>query len=100
MNRNARRILAANAEALSVLMAASCLGYSKAGALGRIKDAGARDSIGLGLIELAEVGGLERFGIRAANNDVDEAVHRQADFGADLRLRGVAEIAVLLVAHG
>lgn len=40
MNRSARRKLAANAETLSVLMAASCLGYSKAGALGRIKDAG------------------------------------------------------------
>lgn len=41
MNRNMRRKLAANAEALSALMAASCLGYSRAGALGPIKDAGA-----------------------------------------------------------
>ena len=41
MNRNARRKFAANAETLSVLMAASCLGYSKAGSMGRIKDAGA-----------------------------------------------------------
>lgn len=45
MNRSARRKLAANAEALSVLMAASCLGYSKAGALGRIKDAGATKAL-------------------------------------------------------
>ena len=50
--------------------------------------------------DAAEIGRLEGLGVGGAQKDVEETVPRQAQLDAILRLGGVAEIAVALVAGG
>ena len=64
-----------------------------------IEVGGGGGGIGLRRVKLADVGGLERLRIRAAQDDIEDAVGRQAELGGGLRLGGIAEIAVTFVSR-